>query len=500
MSLWEFDKLLQRIADDPRPQGLILSISEPVMGLADLQTLRGSLLRFRERGKEVIAYAQGYSLRTYYIASACNRIVLQPGGQVDTLGLHQRVTFFKNAFDTFGIALDVVAITPYKGAFDSLSRAEISPEARAQLDWLLDSRYDMLVDDIASGRDKTNDFVKAMIDGAPHLDSAALAATYVDAVIHEEELAAYLKVEHLVPWAAARKKLIIPAKKREAGKAIAILPIRGLMIPGESGEPPIALPIPLIGGERAGDRTIVQQIRQLQRQEDIVAVLLFIDSGGGAVVAAEAMTSALEELAKTKPVVAYMNDIAASGGYYVATAGQWIVAQPGTITGSIGVITAKLVTQGLLERARISSVDFKRGANADIYSDSNHFTDTQREQVQAQVKHSYQAFVERVAKARRMSREAVDEIGGGRVWTGDQAHTHALVDELGDVRSALRKARALAEVSEEAPIILWKGKQSPLPPLRSTQPNAWDGLMYAYENLRSLTGGQMLALMEYWLD
>jgi protease-4 len=495
MSLWAFDKLLQRIADDPRPKGVIVRIDELAMGLADLRTLRMALQRFRKRGKRLVAFAQGYTLRSYYIASACDCMVLQPTGQIDTLGLRQQVTMLKDSLDSLGIALDVVAITPFKGALDSLSRSQMSPEARAQMDWLLDSHYEILVSEIAEGRSTTPEAVRQMIDTAPHLDSSALKAGYVDAVCHEEGLPEYLDAAHVIPWATAQQKLIVKYRKRPQGPMVAVLPISGLMIPGESGAPPVSIPLPFIGEARAGDRTIVQQIRQIQKQEQIAAVVLYIDSGGGAVTAAEAMTAALEELAKTRPVVVYMHNVAASGGYYIATPARWVVAQPNTITGSIGVITAKLVTDGLLQRIRANTIELTRGANADLYSTGKPFTDLQRTQIRGQVEHLYAAFVARVAAARSMDSQAVDAVGGGRVWTGAQALEHGLIDELGDLRAAIDKARVLAALPASAPTVLWnRNKGRPLPPL-PVRSNT-DALTYAIENLGFVTSGEAQMLMD----
>lgn len=205
---------------------------------------------------------------------------------------------------------------------------------------------------------------------------------------------------------------------------------------------------------------MVQQVRALMKDERAAAVVLFIDSGGGAVIAAEAMTSALEALAKTRPLVVYMNGVAASGGYEIATPARWIVAQPGTITGSIGVITAKLVTGGLREKLHAHSVEFTRGANANLFSDNAPFDEAQRAQMRASIVHFYEVFISHVARARGLTVEAVDAVGGGRVWTGAQAITHGLVDELGDVRAAIRKACALADLPDDTPVVIVEKKGS----------------------------------------
>lgn len=497
LSLWELDGIFRRIAADPRPQGVILRINGLALPLADLQTLRDSIARLRAAGKRVICFAQYYDIAQYTVASAADEIFLQPSGELMTIGLRQEAIFLKDALGMVGVALDVVAITPYKGAYDQFSRDTLSPEGREQLEWLLDSRYAMIVRAIAEGRRMTPEAALALIDTSPHTAEAALAAGYVDAVVNEEGFAAHLKTKHVILWKDADRKLLLRRAPR-GEKHVALLTINGLMMPGESMSPPVDLPIPFVGGERAGDQTVVRQVRGLMKDERAAAVVLFVDSGGGAVVAAEAMTSALDELAKTRPLVVYMNAVAASGGYYVATPARWIVAQPGTITGSIGVITAKPVTGGLRDKLRVNTIEFTRGANADLYSDSAPFSEPQRAQIRAGVESSYRQFIERVAHSRHMSVEAVDAVGGGRVWTGEQALAHGLVDQLGDLHAAIAKARELANLPDDAPVALVGGKTRPLPPQLAANLDPAAALRYAVDNAQALVNGTAQAIMPIW--
>jgi protease-4 len=208
------------------------------------------------------------------------------------------------------------------------------------------------------------------------------------------------------------------------------------------------------------------------------------------------MTSALDELAKDRPVVVYMNGVAASGGYHISTPAQWIVAQPGTITGSIGVLVGKLVSRGLFENLSVNRVEFSRGANATIYSDQTSFTEAQRALMRHTVEHVYGQFIERVARSRRMSVEAVDAVGGGRVWTGQQALAHGLVDELGDLRAALAKARALADLPSDAPAMMVQGGGKPLVPQVTANPAA--ALQYVYDNVQALTRSALMLMPFRW--
>nr|WP_306469844.1 signal peptide peptidase SppA [Oscillatoria laete-virens] len=276
------------------------------------------------------------------------------------------------------------------------------------------------------------------------------------------------------------------------------MPITGTMMPGESGSPPVDLPVPLpiVGDDRAGDLTIVQQVRHLLDDEDAAAVVLFIDSGGGAVITAEAITSALTTLAETRPVVACMNAVAGSGGYEVAMPAEWIVAQPATITGSIGVVTAKIVTGGLRDRFGVQTVEFTRGANADLFSEGKPFTEEQRALMRDQIEHFYRQFLEKVAQSRRMSVEAVDAVGGGRVWTGEQALERGLIDAIGGLKEAIAKARALASLPDDARTVLVETGAAWLPPKRR---DASAALVYALENTRALTAGAQV-LMPFWIE
>jgi protease-4 len=496
LSLTDLERVFRRIGDDPRPKGVVLNLRGLQLSLANLQTLQNCMLRLQKKGKRIICYAQYYDNATYFIASAADEIILQPMGEVATLGLRAEATFMKDALDAVGVRLESIAISPYKGFYDSLTRSTISPEGEAQLNWLLDSQYQILVDGIAQGRKQSPEVVRAMIDSAPHLDEEALKAGYVDAVLTEEDLHRRLDSKYLLPWSEADKKLFKQWPK-PFEKYVALLRVGGTMLPGESARPPVDLPIPFIGGERAGDLTVVQQTRALMKNKAAAAVILYIDSGGGAVITAEAMTAALVELAKDRPVVVYMNSVAASGGYYIATPAHWIVAQPGTITGSIGVISAKAITSGLFDKLRVNRLEFTRGANATYSSDAVPFTDEQRIRAFQTIQHTYRQFIGKVARGRKLSEEAVDAIGGGRVWTGAQAKDNGLVDELGDLYTALAKARQLAHLSDDAPLVMLRGKGKSLPAQFSDQAKPAAVLDYLQTGVNGLYNGSPLMLMPF---
>ncbi len=463
MSLLEFVAALDRIADDPRPLGVILYFRGFSASTADLQTMRDAILRLRDKGKRVLSYAPGYRTLDYFVASACDEILLPPGGMLETTGLFSQQVFLQEGMAAAGLQFDAIAISPYKGAADSLIRSEPSPEGREQTNWLLDSLYEMIVDGIAATRKMKPPAVKAMIDQAVHITEEALEKGYVDGVMSEEALAEYLGVSKITMWEEADSQLYLPLRDF-GGKYVALLYAGGMIVDGESATPPsdVPAPIPFVGGERLGDVTLNQQARNLMKDPACGALVLYIDSGGGSATASESMASALGEFAKTRPLVVCMGGVAASGGYYIATPAHWIVAQPGTITGSIGVIMGKLVNSELLRKLRFNAVSYLRGDNADLVAGERPFSDAQRELMRDSVEHIYQQFLERVADSREMSAAEIDGIGGGRVWTGQQALENGLVDELGDLHRAIDKARQLANLPEAAPAVLIREKGKPI--------------------------------------
>lgn len=503
LSLWELGELLDRIAADKRTRGVVLELDLLDMPLADLQTLRGMIARFRTKGRRVIVFASGYGTAEYYVASAADEIVMHPTGEFAVTGLSASAFFLKDALAMLGVELDVIAISPFKDAFDQFSRSDPSPEGQAQMDWLLDSRFGQMVQGIADGRKQSPEAVRAMIDRAPLTDDEALAAGWIDALLSEDALPAHLGVERLREWDDAERRLVLPPPPRQADQYVAVLRIEGVITGGESERSPGGLPlpfsVPLVAEPHAGSATLLDEARQILRDEAVGAVVLFIDSPGGSVVASEAIGAALERIAQTRPVVAYMNATAASGGYWVALPAAHIVAQPGTITGSIGVISAKPVVGGLEKVLHVHPVTLKCGANADLYDPTVPFSEAQRAQMHAGVEHAYRQFVRGVAKARHIDEAAVDAVGGGRVWTGEQALAHGLVDELGDFQAALAKARELANLPAHAEVWFVEPDKHPIGPevLAKADPTA--ALARRWRTVQAVANGKAQAILAVWV-
>jgi protease-4 len=287
-----------------------------------------------------------------------------------------------------------------------------------------------------------------------------------------------------------------PAPTLKRGKYVAIMRIEGTILDGRSGRPPVKPPIalPLVGDPRAGDLTVVQVARQVAADKRAAAVVLFVDSRGGSSTASEAMRQALEVVAKTKPLVVVMGPVAASGGYWVSTPGRWVVARPGTLTGSIGVLSGKLVTSGLWSKLMVTRETIALGKRVTIDSDERPFSAEERQIIQSQIDRVYSVFLDLVAGARHLRREDVEPLGAGRVWTGRQALERKLIDELGGLEAGVRKARSLAGLPERAPAREVGPPKRPAAP--RTLPTAASLAGYLAEGINSLNRTPALTVMD----
>ena len=494
MSLLEFEQALERIGDDPRPLGVILYWRGLAASTADLQTLRDAILRLREKGKRVLSYAPGYRTLDYFAASASDEILLPPGGMLETSGLFSQQVFMKEGLASVGLQFDAVAISPYKGAADTLTRSEPSSEGREQTNWLLDSVFEMMVQGIAATRKMKAEAVRQMIDDALHLDRDALEKGYIDGIMNEEALPDYLGIPKITMWEEAQQQIYLPTRDFSQ-KYVAVLYAGGMIVDGESAVPPsdLPIPIPFVGSERLGDMTLNQQLRSLMKDPRCGALVLYINSGGGSATASESMASALAEFAKKRPLVVFMGGVAASGGYYIATPAHWIVAQAGTITGSIGVVMGKLVNSDLLRKLRFNAFSYRRGEQADLIAGESPFTADQRDLIRSSIEHIYAQFLKRVAESRERQPAEIDAIGGGRVWTGEQALQNGLVDEIGSLHSAIRKARALAKLPDDAPSRLIRGKGKPIG-VQLAEQNPAALVKYVADGIEMMSGDAQLIM------
>ena len=462
MTLEYLDDALVRVADDPAVKGVVLLIKGAQWSLPQAQSLVTLFSRFRAldrcanpttEAKKVIVHLEQINTPLYVAACGADRIFVPPLASWDVLGLRATPTFLKDTLAQLGIEMDVVQIAPWKSAMDGFARNSISPEHAEQLNWLLDSWYGDIVSAIAAGRGLASEDVRTIIDGAPWDTVQALARDLIDDIVYEDELPALLgdegKVANLRLYEKTRP-LLLRRPRLYHHKQVGVISLLGSIMTGESRTQPIELPI--LGRQTLGSQTAQQQIRAAREDESLAAVVLHVDSPGGSALASDLIWRELQLLQQEKPLVVYMGDVAASGGYYIAAPAHKIVAQPATLTGSIGVITGKPVTSGLYAKIQANRAVIQRGTHADLYADDQPWTGSTRAKVEESVFQIYGTFKQRVADGRHLPYENLDAIANGRVWTGTQAQQHGLVDALGDFHHAVAVACQLAELPTDGSV------------------------------------------------
>jgi protease IV len=453
---------IARGAADPRVRALIVRVSGGV-GLAVTQDLRDAVQAFREAGKLTVAWTEsfgetGRGTVPYYLATAFERVYLQPTGYLGVTGVALEEPFFRGALDKLGIAPRFGKRHEYKTAANSFVEREYTPEHEEMSSRLVTSIGEQIVAGVAAGRDRTEREVRELIDRGPLLAAEALDAGLVDRLAYRDEV--YDDVRDEVRQAAGHEPLLryvgrynrshslarrLPRPKQDV---IALIHGQGPIRLGRTGR----APMPGQGGAMGSD-TIGAAFRAAVKDERVKAIVFRVNSPGGSAVASDAIWREVVLARKAgKPVVVSMGNVAASGGYYVAMAADTIVAQPGTLTGSIGVVVGKPIVSELLDRLGIGMGTVENGAHARMFSTTRDFTETEWERVNASLDQIYDDFTAKVAEGRGMTRERVDALARGRVWTGADAHANGLVDELGGLDRALRIARKKAGIAADAPV------------------------------------------------
>ncbi|CAA9463542.1 MAG: Protease IV [uncultured Rubrobacteraceae bacterium] len=436
---------LDRILADGRPAGVILRVENLDAGWASLEELRREIERFRGRGKKVVAYLIDPGTRDYYLASAADEILATPLSTLNVVGISARVNFLKDALSRVGLRTEVVAVSPYKSAGDTLARSDFSEESREQVERLLDRRFGSLVAAISTGRKVSPEQARKLINAAPYTAAAAEAEGLLDGVAYEDELAGRLgeggRRARLAEWSVARRALRVPYRRRSR-KAVALVRVEGAITRGSSRKLPV--PLPLIGKEQAGSDSVAAALRVAERNKRVGSVLLYVDSPGGDALASDLIWREVERLGHKKPVVVLMGNAAASGGYYVSAPAKYIVARENTVTGSIGVILTRPVATRLLGNLGVNPVSVERGARANLLDPRHEPTADELSVLRTQLTGVYGAFKDRVVEGRGLNPAALEELAGGRVWTGAEALEKGLVDEIGGFRTALEKAEGFA--------------------------------------------------------
>ena len=440
---------------DRRVKTLVLTPQVQGAMWAQLQELRAAVEDFRTSGKQVTAYLEAGAAGEYYLASAADRIVMMPGGQLDLAGLATYELFFRGTLDKLGVYPDLLHIGEYKTATNTLVERGFTPAHRDVTRSLNRSWYDELVRAIAVSRKRPEGDIRAAIDEGPFLAEGAKRAGFVDALGYEDQ------VDDDGPVAGTSRlegenyaRASVPLGPHQSGR-IALLYAVGMIASGPSTSD-------ATGGSVIGSDTFVQWVRKVRVDPQVKAIVIRIDSPGGSAIASEVIWRELLLARDVKPLIISMGDVAASGGYYMAVPAHVIVAQPGTITGSIGVATGKFVLKGTMDKLGVGVETVTEGRLAGIYSPFATFSPAERARIEEQMQAIYELFVSRVAEGRKMPAEKVDAVAQGRVWTGRQAQGIGLVDELGGLDRALRiaKERAKMDPDKEVDLLVYPQPRS----------------------------------------
>jgi protease IV len=454
LQTWE---TFRKAAADSRIKGIIFEPRGLEMGWAKMQEIREEILQFKKSGKPIISYLRGPSAREYYLASATDKIFLSPEDSLDLKGLRVEAVFIKNTFDKLGVHADVIHAGKYKDAGDMLTQTSMTPETHEVLDQILDQFYGNLIDTIAQGRKKQSDAVKAMIDQGPFMANDALANGLIDAFGYEDQAADDMKIrlkQNELTKLSAKAYSKTPALSGSVNRRIALIVGEGEITRGS-------------GNSSSDDNGItaaafIKLLKQVEDDSSIRGVIIRVDSPGGDGVASDDILHEAKNLSKKKPVVISMSDLAASGGYFISMTGDPIVAYPNTLTGSIGVIYARMSLHELYDKIGVNKQILKRGKYADLDSDYAALTDDQRQKIAGQIDAFYKGFVSRVADGRKKTFDQIEPLAQGRVWLGAQAKQNGLVDELGGLDKAVELVRQRAHIAagDRITLVPYPGKRS----------------------------------------
>jgi len=453
--------LLRWARDDDHIQAVVLTIADLDVGWARLQSLRRSLLALRAAKKQVWVYLTEGGMREYYLASAADAILIAPAGHLSITGLAAETVFFKGALDKLGIEAQVHQAGQYKAAGEPFTRDSMSEAHREMLNGLLDDLYGQIVEDIAHARHKNLHAVRELIDQGLYMAREALAAGLVDHVAYEDEMPTLLE-STLNPVQVITTEEYLHLRRRELRrtllatdpKKIALVTVDGPIKRGESldgGD----------GGHAVGSTSFAADIKQIREDEDVAALVVRVMSPGGSGLASDLMWHELMRTRENKPVIISLGDVAASGGYYLALAGDKVFAENGTITGSIGVIAGKAVLHDLYTQIGVTKEILTRGQRAALFSDYQAFSPQERERLDSEILAFYRDFLAKVATCRSLSPEAVEPSAQGRVWTGRQAWVRGLVDEIGGIEEALVEAKKRLGIPTDTPVVI---ERFPKPP------------------------------------
>jgi protease IV len=441
---------LRKAKVDSRISSVILKPSGPAALWGKVQEVRDAIADFRRSGKPIIGYLEYGGEQEFYLASACDKVFLMPAASLDLTGMASYELFLRGMLDKIGAFPDALHIGEYKTASNTFTEKTMTPAHREMAVSLNTDLYEQLVRGIAEGRRKSEAEVRSLIDHGPFLPEDALRAGLIDDLAYEDEL------DDKVKLSPGKVRFIDINEYRgvsagglglNRGPQVAIIYAAGIIASGKSSYDSPA-------GSVVGSDTIVEYLRKARGDNAVKAIVLRIDSPGGSAIASDVIWREVMLTKNQKPVIASMSDVAASGGYYIAMPAHAIVAEPSTLTGSIGVVLTKFVINGTLQKLGINMEPVSRGRYAEMYSPIKAFTPEERTRMLENMQATYDTFVEKAAQGRNTTPEKIDAIGQGRVWTGRQAKEIGLVDELGGLERALALAKQRAKIAQDAEVEL----------------------------------------------
>ena len=447
---------LEQAGNDPRVKGIFARMGDDDISVAQVQELRDAIAAFRAKGKFAIAYADSFGefgpgIHSYYLASAFDEIWLQPQGMVGLTGLSSETPFFRGALDKLDVVPSFDHRSEYKSAMNSITDSKMTGPQREESEEIVKSVYDQIAHGIAQGRKLDEGQMRDLIGHGPLLTEEALAAHLIDHIGYRDEAEAAARKR-----AGGDVKVLGPAAyldraghPHQSGPVVALIYGAGLIQRGSSSSNPLS------GGGLMGADTLVRAFDDASKKSDVRAILFRIDSPGGSATASETIWRAVQHARdRGKPVVVSMASVAGSGGYYIAAPADKIVAEPATLTGSIGVFAGKFVTAGLWQKLGINWDAVSLGENAGMFSSMQDFTPAQHARFESFLDATYGGFKERVAQGRKLSSDAVEQVAKGRVWTGEDAKARGLVDALGGFSTALALVKQAAKIPADQDVTL----------------------------------------------
>lgn len=464
-SLFKLLERFRKIEKDNEVKAVLLSISDLALGWGQMQELRQAILGLRAAKKDVYCYLEDAPPSVYLLATAASRISIVPTGEIALMGMHVEQAYFKGLMDKIGVEADIEHMGEFKGAGEPFTRTGPSEQARQMIEWLVKDLFEQMIETVSQGRDIPFDKVRSLIDQGPFNARQALEAKLVDHAIYADELVDALRdrygddarfVQNYGADKRAQLDLSSPFAifkllgesaskgKPSAKPAVAVVYLDGMIVTGRTEQSPFG------DAGTVGSTSLRHALARAASDKSVKAVVLRVNSPGGSATASDIIWRAASELGKEKPLVVSMGDMAASGGYYVSAGARAIFADRGTITGSIGVLTGKIVTKGLWDWVGITFHETTMGQNADLFNTNRRFDDRQRAIVREHLENIYKEFTDRVMAGRgNKLKKDLSELAGGRVFTGRQAEANGLVDRLGGLQDAVSYAAKLADLSED---------------------------------------------------